>query len=85
MAGGGGEEGGGAKKQAGKLHVQLIHINILTHLTNVLQTGIIRSSRTSTSELVRGLSRYEYRTSVCISHVQGASLSGHDYHDPLVG
>ena len=75
----------GRKKQAGKLHVQLIHINILTHLTNVLQTSIIRSFSASTSELVRGLSRYETRTSVYISHVQGVSLSGHDYHDPLVG
>ena len=46
---------------------------------------IIRSFSASTSELVRGLSRYESRTSVYISHVQGVSLSGHDYHDSLVG
>ena len=75
----------GRKKQAGNLHVQLIHINIMTHLTSVLQTSIVQSFSASTSEFVRGLSRYEYRTSVYISHMQGVSLSGHDYHDPLVG
>ena len=40
----------GRNKQAGKLHVQLIHINILTHLTNVLQTSIMRSFSASTSD-----------------------------------
>ena len=45
----------------------------------------LRSFSASTSELVRGLSRHEYRTWVHISHVQGVSLSGHDYHDPPVG